>query len=134
MTANVDTTPGRVRLGGSGISVRPLGVGLMGMSQFYGPADPQASVATIRAAIDHGVDFLDTSDYYGASSATPGRPVAGFGHNETLLGRALRGRRDGVIVATKFSARPTPAGTSVFRSAAAWGSRWCPTARSDAGC
>jgi aryl-alcohol dehydrogenase-like predicted oxidoreductase len=104
----------RVRLGSSGISVRPIGLGLMGMSQFYGEADPAESVATIREAIELGVDFLDTSDYYGASSATPGRPVAGFGHNETLLGRALQGHRDRVVVATKFSARATPEGTSVF--------------------
>jgi aryl-alcohol dehydrogenase-like predicted oxidoreductase len=125
MTADVDTSRARVRLGGSGISVRPVGLGLMGMSQFYGEADPAESVATIREAIDLGVDLFDTSDYYGASSATPGRPVAGFGHNETLLGRALRGRRDDVVVATKFSARPTPRGTSVFDGSAEYVKRAC---------
>lgn len=104
----------RTPLGGSGISVRPVGLGLMGMSQFYGTADPDASVATVRDAIELGVELLDTSDYYGASSATPGRPVAGFGHNEELLGRALRGRRDRAVVATKFSARATPGGRSHF--------------------
>ncbi|MFF3606725.1 aldo/keto reductase [Streptomyces sp. NPDC002463] len=104
----------RTPLGGSGISVRPVGLGLMGMSQFYGAADPDASVTTIRDAIDLGVELFDTSDYYGASSATPGRPVAGFGHNEELLGRALRGRRAKAVVATKFSARPTPEGRSFF--------------------
>ncbi|SDY59675.1 Predicted oxidoreductase [Saccharopolyspora shandongensis] len=104
----------RVRLGNSDLSVRPIGLGLMGMSQFYGSADPDASVATIRDAIEWGVDFLDTSDYYGAGSATPGHPVPGFGHNEGLLGRALKGRRERVVLATKFSARPTPEGTSVF--------------------
>ncbi|MFE7506969.1 aldo/keto reductase [Promicromonospora sp. NPDC057488] len=104
----------RTRLGASGISVRPVGLGLMGMSQFYGAADPDASVATIRDAIELGVELFDTSDYYGASSATPGRPVAGFGHNERLLGRALQGRRDRAVVATKFSARPTPEGRSTF--------------------
>lgn len=111
----VDTTRvARAPLGDSGIQVRPVGLGLMGMSQFYGPADPETSVATIRDAIELGVELFDTSDYYGASSATPGRPVAGFGHNEELLGRALRGRRDRAVVATKFSARPTPEGRSVF--------------------
>ncbi|MFF1488636.1 aldo/keto reductase [Streptomyces sp. NPDC058319] len=106
--------PARVPLGGSGLSVRPVGLGLMGMSQFYGAADPDTSVATIRAAVDLGVDFFDTSDYYGASSAAPGSPVAGFGHNEELLGRALKGLRDRAVVATKFSARPTPEGRSFF--------------------
>ncbi|ROO87664.1 aryl-alcohol dehydrogenase-like predicted oxidoreductase [Actinocorallia herbida] len=104
----------RTLLGGSGISVRPVGLGLMGMSQFYGAADPDGSVATIRDAIEEGVELFDTSDYYGASSATPGGPVAGFGHNEELLGRALKGRRDRAVVATKFSARPTPEGRSFF--------------------
>ncbi|MCQ4212946.1 aldo/keto reductase [Streptomyces longispororuber] len=94
--------------------MRPVGLGLMGMSQFYGRADPDASADTIRDAIELGVELLDTSDYYGASSATPGQPVAGFGHNEELLGRALKGRRDRAVVATKFSARPTPAGRSFF--------------------
>ncbi|MFF5553633.1 aldo/keto reductase [Streptomyces olivaceoviridis] len=109
-TAHAARTP----LGGSGISVRPVGLGLMGMSQFYGATDPDASVATIRDAIEAGVELFDTSDYYGAGSATPGRPVAGFGHNEGLLGRALQGRRDRAVVATKFSARPTPEGRSFF--------------------
>ncbi|WP_037840089.1 aldo/keto reductase [Streptomyces sp. NRRL F-3307] len=113
-----DTTapppPARTPLGDSGISVRPVGLGLMGMSQFYGAADPDTSVAVIRDAIELGVELLDTSDYYGAGSAVPGRPVAGFGHNEELLGRALRGRRDRAVVATKFSARPAPGGGSFF--------------------
>ncbi|MEU6601334.1 aldo/keto reductase [Streptomyces flaveolus] len=113
-----DTTapppPARTPLGDSGISVRPVGLGLMGMSQFYGAVDPDTSVAVIRDAIELGVELLDTSDYYGAGSAVPGRPVAGFGHNEELLGRALRGRRDRAVVATKFSARPAPGGGSFF--------------------
>ncbi|WFE53194.1 aldo/keto reductase [Micromonospora sp. WMMD1155] len=108
-------THARVRLGGSPLSVRPIGLGLMGMSQFYGAADDDTSIGTIRAAVDIGVDFFDTSDYYGASSARPGAPVAGFGHNERLLGRALSGgRRDKVVLATKFSARPTAEGRSYF--------------------
>lgn len=126
MSPDRDAAPrARVRLGSSGLSVRPVGLGLMGMSQFYGAAEPAESIATIREAIELGVDFLDTSDYYGASSATPGAPVAGFGHNETLLGRALRGRRDRVVLATKFSARPTAGGTSVFDGSPAYVKRAC---------
>jgi len=104
----------RTVLGASGISVRAIGLGLMGMSQFYGRADDDASIGTIRGAIDLGVELLDTSDYYGASSAEYGADVPGFGHNEELLGRAIEGRRDEVVIATKFSARPTGDGTSVF--------------------
>ncbi len=62
----IESTPrhaARVRLGSSDISVRPIGLGLMEMSQFYGAADAEDSAATIRAAIELGVDFLDTSDY-----------------------------------------------------------------------
>jgi aryl-alcohol dehydrogenase-like predicted oxidoreductase len=110
----ISREPARVRLGHSDLMVRPIGLGLMGMSPYYGTADPEVSVATIQSAIDLGVDLLDTSDYYGASNAAPGRPVQGFGHNEGLLGRALKGRREKVVVATKFSARPTPEGRSVF--------------------
>ncbi|MGC5311841.1 aldo/keto reductase [Micromonospora zamorensis] len=113
-TMSTEAEAARVPLGESPLSVRPIGLGLMGMSQFYGTVDPDTSVETIRGAIDLGVNFFDTSDYYGASSAAPGDPVPGFGHNESLLGRALTGRREQVVVATKFSARPTPEGTSVF--------------------
>ncbi|WP_341941821.1 aldo/keto reductase [Microbacterium sp. LWH10-1.2] len=101
-------------LGRSGVSVRAVGLGLMGMSQFYGTTEDAVSLRTIREAIDLGVDFFDTSDFYGASSSEIGAPVPGFGHNESLLGRALEGRRGEVVVATKFSARPTGDGTSVF--------------------
>ncbi|XVU28934.1 aldo/keto reductase [Actinoplanes sp. CA-054009] len=105
----------RVRLGASPLTVRPIGFGLMGMSQFYGTADDETSIGTIRRAVDLGADFLDTSDYYGASSAAPGEPVAGFGHNESLIGQALAGgRRDRVVLATKFSARPSDDGRSYF--------------------
>lgn len=104
----------RTALGTSGITVRSIGLGLMGMSQFYGDTDDETSVSTIRRAIDLGVELLDTSDYYGASSSEYGAPVPGFGHNEELVGRALKGRRDQVVLATKFSARATGDGTSVF--------------------
>ena len=77
----------------------------MGMSQSYGAADDDASTATIHTALDLGVDFLDTSDVYGASDITWDVPIRGFGHNEELIGRAIAGRRDEVVLATKFAAK-----------------------------
>src|SRR5678815_6072338 len=68
----------------------------MGMSDFYGPADENESIATIHAALDAGVNLLDTGDYYGA------------GHNEMLLGRALRDRRDKALISVKFGALRGP--------------------------
>jgi aryl-alcohol dehydrogenase-like predicted oxidoreductase len=100
----------RITLGHTDVSIRPIGLGCMGMSQFYGDADEEESVATIHAAIDAGIDFFDTSDIYGAAGAATGQPQKGFGHNEELLGRAVRGLRDQVVVATKFGARPAPEG------------------------
>ena len=70
--------------------VSALGLGCMGMSQSYGPADERESLATIHRALELGVTFFDTAEVYG--------PFV----NEELLGRALKGRRDGVVVATKF--------------------------------
>ncbi len=80
----------RRALGRSGLTVAAMGLGCMGMSEFYGPADEAESVATIHRALDLGIDFLDTSDIYG------------LGHNETLVGKAIRDRRDRVVLATKF--------------------------------
>ncbi len=77
-------------LGRNGPQVSALGLGCMGMSEFYGPSDEAASIATIQRALDLGVNFLDTADMYGA------------GHNEQLVGRAIRGRRAQVVLATKF--------------------------------
>ncbi len=77
-------------LGRSGLRVSALGLGCMGMSEFYGPGDEAESIATIHAALDAGLDFLDTSDAYGPFK------------NEELVGRAIRGRRQGVVLATKF--------------------------------
>jgi aryl-alcohol dehydrogenase-like predicted oxidoreductase len=77
----------------------------MGTSQSYGAADDALSLATIRTALDLGVDFLDTSDVYGASDITWNVPIRGFGHNEELIGRAIDGRRDDVVLATKFAAK-----------------------------
>jgi len=81
------------KLGSQGLEVSELGLGCMGMSQSYGPADEQESIATIHCAIELGVDFFDTAEVYGPF------------HNEELLGRALAGRRDGVVIATKFGWR-----------------------------
>ncbi|MBI3781762.1 MAG: aldo/keto reductase [candidate division NC10 bacterium] len=77
-------------LGASGLVVSPLGLGCMGMSEFYGPGDEQESIATIHRALDLGVTFLDTADVYG------------LGRNEELVGKAIRGRRQEIVVATKF--------------------------------
>lgn len=95
----------RVRVGRSELYVRPVGLGCMGMSQSYGPADDETSAQTIRVALDLGVDHIDTSDVYGASDITWGVPIRGFGHNEELIGQAIYGRRDTVVLATKFAAR-----------------------------
>jgi aryl-alcohol dehydrogenase-like predicted oxidoreductase len=84
------TIPTRT-LGRSGLTVSMQGLGCMGMSQSYGKADPEESVATIHRALELGVTFLDTANVYGN------------GHNETLVGRAIAGRRDEVILATKFT-------------------------------
>src|SRR6185436_677475 len=86
------------RLGTNGPAVFPIALGCMGMSGMYGPADEQESIATIHAALDHGVILLDTGDFYGA------------GHNEMLIGRALRDRRDKALLSVKFGALRTPEG------------------------
>lgn len=95
----------RTTLGHSELTVRPIGLGCMGMSQSYGDADDNESAATIRTALELGVDFLDTSDVYGASDITFGVPIRGFGHNERLIGGAIAGRRDEIVLATKFAAK-----------------------------
>ncbi len=77
-------------LGKSHLRVSALGLGCMGMSEFYGATDEAESIATIHSALDHGMNFLDTADVYGQ------------GRNEELVGKALRGRRDDVVLATKF--------------------------------
>jgi aryl-alcohol dehydrogenase-like predicted oxidoreductase len=81
---------GKRRLGRDGPEVSAIGLGCMGMSEFYGAGNEAESIATIHHALDRGVTFLDTADMYGV------------GKNEELVGRAIRGRRDEVFLATKF--------------------------------
>src|SRR5687768_14395548 len=78
------------QLGRSGIRISALGLGLMSMSGVYGNANDDESIGVIHCALDRGINFLDSADMYG------------WGHNETLLGKALKGRREQAIVATKF--------------------------------
>ena len=77
-------------LGRSGLSVSRLGLGCMGMSEFYGPGNEQESIRTIHRALEMGMNFLDTADVYG------------LGRNEELVGKAIRDRRGKVVLATKF--------------------------------
>jgi aryl-alcohol dehydrogenase-like predicted oxidoreductase len=84
------TKVGTRRLGRDGPEVSAIGLGCMGMSEFYGAGDEAESIATIHHALDQGVTFLDTADMYGV------------GRNEELVGRAIAGRRDEVFLATKF--------------------------------
>jgi len=78
------------KLGNQGLVVSELGLGCMGMSEFYGIADESEAIATIHRALELGVTLLDTADMYGV------------GHNEELVGKAIKGHRDRVIIATKF--------------------------------
>lgn len=102
-----------ITLGHSDLTVRPIGLGCMGMSQFYGDSDDEQSIETIRAAIDLGVNFLDTSDVYGGSDIGTATNARGFGHNEQLIGTALAGRRDQVVLATKFGAKINDTGDGI---------------------
>jgi aryl-alcohol dehydrogenase-like predicted oxidoreductase len=86
-------TSNKRRLGSQGLQVGPIGLGCMGMSQSYGPADEGESIATLHRAIELGCDFFDTAENYGPFS------------NEALLGRAFKARRQQVVIATKFGSR-----------------------------
>lgn len=96
MTATA-TKPMR-KLGKTGPEVFPIGLGCMGMSGMYGATDDGESLATIHAAIDAGVNLLDTGDFYG------------MGHNEMLIGRALHFQREQVLLSVKFGAQRAPNG------------------------
>lgn len=82
------------KLGNTGGDIPAIGLGCMGMSSVYGAADDAASIEVVHRALELGINFLDTADIYG------------LGHNEDLVGRAIRGRRDQVVLATKFGNRP----------------------------
>jgi aryl-alcohol dehydrogenase-like predicted oxidoreductase len=87
------------RFPNANLNLFPLGLGCMGMSGMYGHADEAESIATIHQAMDHGITFIDTGDFYG------------MGHNELLIGRAIEGRRDKVQLSVKFGALRGPDGS-----------------------
>lgn len=90
------THPSTRRLGSAGPIVSRLGLGCMAMSGMYGHSDENESIATIHAALERGITLLDTGDFYGS------------GHNEMLIGRALRGRRESALLSVKFGAMRSP--------------------------
>src|SRR5688500_588563 len=90
----------QVRLGASGIECGALGLGCMGMSEFYGEQDDEESLRTLGRALELGVTLYDTSDMYGR------------GHNEKLVGRFAKGRRDQIVIASKFGIVRDPDGPS----------------------
>jgi aryl-alcohol dehydrogenase-like predicted oxidoreductase len=90
--------PTKIRLGAAGPEVFPIALGCMGMSGMYGDADERESIATIHAALERGITLLDTGDFYGS------------GHNEMLIGRALRDRRERALLSVKFGALRAPGG------------------------
>jgi aryl-alcohol dehydrogenase-like predicted oxidoreductase len=100
-------------LGDSGIQVSAIGLGLMSMSGIYGNANDDESIRVIHYALEKGINFLDSADMYG------------WGHNEELLGKALRGRREGVIVATKFGQVKTKDGKQDVDGSAQYVMRAC---------
>jgi aryl-alcohol dehydrogenase-like predicted oxidoreductase len=98
-TATMATITAQLRkLGATGPDVFPIALGCMGMSGIYGPTDDAESIATIHAAVDAGVNLIDTGDFYG------------MGHNEMLIGRALHFQRDKVLLSVKFGAQRAPNG------------------------
>lgn len=92
------TTAPKRRLGRSEVMISTIGLGCMGMSDFYGTADDSRSIALVHHALDQGMNFFDTADMYGPHT------------NEVLVGKALAGRRDEAVIATKFGVMRTPTG------------------------
>jgi aryl-alcohol dehydrogenase-like predicted oxidoreductase len=103
----------RRRLGKDGPEVSPIGLGCMSLSGVYGKSDDAAGVALIHRALELGVDHFDSSDMYG------------WGQNEELLGRALKGRRDGVVIATKFGQTRRPGGANGVDGSPAYVAQAC---------
>jgi aryl-alcohol dehydrogenase-like predicted oxidoreductase len=101
------------QLGKNGPRVSAIGLGLMSMSHTYGKSDDAESVAVIRRALDLGITLLDSSDMYG------------WGHNEELLGRAVRGRREAVVLATKFGQVRNPSGANLVNGRPEYVPRAC---------
>jgi aryl-alcohol dehydrogenase-like predicted oxidoreductase len=89
------------RLGAAGPVVSEIGLGCMGMSGMYGRSDDTESIATIHEAMEQGITLLDTGDFYG------------MGHNEMLVGRAIEGKRDKVLLSVKFGAMRAPSGAFI---------------------
>ncbi len=95
---NSTLTRQRKKLGLNGPETFPIGLGCMGMSGMYGPSNEKEGIATIHEAMERGMNLLDTGDFYGS------------GHNEMLIGRAIQGRRDQVLLSVKFGALRAPGG------------------------
>lgn len=98
MTQTMVTLDSTITLGKTGPRTAPLGLGCMAFSGMYGTKDENAGIATIHAALDRGITLFDTGDFYG------------MGHNESLLGQALKGRRDRALISVKFGALRDPDG------------------------
>jgi aryl-alcohol dehydrogenase-like predicted oxidoreductase len=107
------TVTERRRLGRTGPEVSAIGLGCMSLSGVYGTSDDAAGAALIHRAIDLGIDHFDSSDMYG------------WGQNEELLGRALQGRRDGIVIATKFGQTRRPGGANGVDGSPAYVARAC---------
>src|SRR5438046_9919221 len=90
----------RRRLGKAGLEVSAIGLGCMSLSGVYGTSDDEAGIRLIHGAVELGIDHFDSSDMYG------------WGHNEELLGRALKGRPDNIVIATKFGQTRQPGGAN----------------------
>jgi aryl-alcohol dehydrogenase-like predicted oxidoreductase len=111
LTGRLERSPAglpQVRLGGGGLRVAAIGFGAWGLSGDYGPVGEHEAIATVRSALDLGVTMIDTADEYGA------------GHNERLVGRAIRGRREEVVLATKVGVVCPPGGPTRLCGAPAY--------------